>query len=83
MERTWTSRSDLTTTKETAGHSLSVMQWNILAQTLAKHGEFQFATEEMLAWDNRKQLIIKARENSPHIFPLVEDMRKYISASRV
>jgi len=59
MERTWTSRSDLTTTKETAGHSLSVMQWNILAQTLAKHGEFQFATEEMLAWENRRQLIIK------------------------
>ena len=39
--------------------SFSVMQWNILAQTLAQHGNFKFATEEVLDWQHRRDLIIK------------------------
>ena len=39
--------------------SFSVMQWNILAQTLALNGNFQFATSEVLEWQHRKDLIVK------------------------
>jgi len=39
--------------------SFSVMQWNILAQTLAQNGMFQFATKEVLDWQHRKELIVK------------------------
>ena len=41
------------------GKSFSVMQWNILAQTLAQNGMFQFATKEVLDWQHRKELIVK------------------------
>ena len=39
--------------------SFSVMQWNILAQTLAQNGMFQFATKDVLDWQHRKELIVK------------------------
>ena len=42
--------------------SFSVMQWNILAQTLAVHGNFQFATKDILDWQHRKDLIIKVEK---------------------
>ena len=48
---------------ETKGdeNSFSVIQWqwNILAQTLAQNGMFQFATKEVLDWQHRKELIVK------------------------
>ena len=44
------------------GESFSVMQWNILAQTLALHGNFQFATEDVLDWQHRKGLIVKVEQ---------------------
>ena len=42
--------------------SFSVMQWNILAQTLAQNGMFQFATKEVLDWQHRKELIVKVTQ---------------------
>ena len=44
--------------------SFSVMQWNILAQTLAQNGMFQFATKDVLDWQHRKELIIKVNKSS-------------------
>jgi len=55
MERSWISKTEL----PACGETFTVMQWNILAQTLAVNGRFEFATPEMLAWEHRKQLIIK------------------------
>ena len=62
MKRSWVSKRALCTETDGTGESWTVMQWNILAQTLAVHGQFEFATPEMLAWEHRKRLIIKARE---------------------
>ena len=50
--------------------SFSVMQWNILAQTLAVNGNFQFATKEILDWQHRKDLIIKVERKLLNIRPL-------------
>ena len=49
--------------------SFSVMQWNILAQTLAVNGNFQFATKEILDWQHRKDLIIKVERKLLNIPP--------------
>ena len=57
MEISWISKTEL----PAGGETFTVMQWNILAQTLAVNGRFEFATPEMLAWEHRKQLIIKER----------------------
>ena len=65
MNRTWVSArgpGDGGVGVDDAGggeKSFSVMQWNILAQTLAVNGNFQFATEEVLDWERRKDLIVK------------------------
>ena len=53
MKRSWVSGGD------GIEKSFSVMQWNILAQTLALNGNFQFATSEVLEWQHRKDLIVK------------------------
>lgn len=60
MDRTWVSGGGGDGDVE----SFSVMQWNILAQTLALHGNFQFATEDVLDWQHRKGLIVKVERRT-------------------
>ena len=67
MDRTWVSGGS---GGDGGGEvSFSVMQWNILAQTLARHGNFQFATEEVLDWQHRKDLIVQVKRKLLNISP--------------
>eukprot|EP00092_Neocalanus_flemingeri_P008352 GFUD01009006.1.p1 GENE.GFUD01009006.1~~GFUD01009006.1.p1 ORF type:complete len:302 (+),score=89.01 GFUD01009006.1:133-1038(+) len=38
---------------------LTVLQWNILAQTLGEVGDFCLCPEEALGWDHRRQLLVQ------------------------
>ena len=53
--------------------SFSVMQWNILAQTLAQNGMFQFATKDVLDWQHRKELIVKVNKSSAKCYLILLD----------
>ena len=53
--------------------SFSVMQWNILAQTLAQNGMFQFATKDVLDWQHRKELIVKVNKSPAKCYLILLD----------
>ena len=41
------------------GEEVTVLQWNILSQTLGIHGDFQACPQEALLWDHRGPLLIQ------------------------
>jgi mRNA deadenylase 3'-5' endonuclease subunit Ccr4 len=56
MKRVWSGEM-LADSEET----ITVLQWNILAQSLGENGDFCLCPEEALQWEHRRQLLLKVR----------------------
>ena len=54
MKRDWVGG-----TGDTSGETFTLLQWNILAQSLGEYGDFSLCPVEALQWDHRKDLLLK------------------------
>eukprot|EP00091_Calanus_sinicus_P014758 TRINITY_DN3242_c0_g1_i3.p1 TRINITY_DN3242_c0_g1~~TRINITY_DN3242_c0_g1_i3.p1 ORF type:complete len:182 (-),score=36.43 TRINITY_DN3242_c0_g1_i3:461-1006(-) len=54
MKRIWTGE-----TLAGSAETITVLQWNILAQSLGENGDFCLCPMEALQWEHRRQLLLK------------------------
>jgi len=57
MKRDWVGG-----TGDTSGETFTILQWNILAQSLGEYGDFSLCPVEALQWDHRKDLLLKVQK---------------------
>jgi len=76
MEREWVSMKESSTdvsSSEEARVELTILQWNILSQTLGINGDFVATPEAALAWSQREPLLIQEiQRHEPDVICLEE-----------
>jgi len=76
MEREWVSKKEPTTdanSSEEGRIELTLLQWNILSQTLGINGDFVATPEAALAWSHREPLLVQEiQRHEPDVICLEE-----------